>query len=212
VSAAGVRAEEDVMMSSNREAAAVNGDPTASDDVNRIGPERIAELLAVADAASMALQVVEEAARSAREDLQSVLRSVAAVDEQKRAAGAAAHALDDAGARAAQHLRTVDALTEAASRSVGAALAESGAHASEAALEQLDSWADLSRLESEGLHQYRRDRWGLAQALESLADLREAEARRLQQVIERRAALLTSLTAVLATQAETARSITDDAR
>ena len=103
-----------------------------------------------------------------------MLRSVTAIDEQKRAAGAAALALDDAGARAAQHLRTVDRLTEAASRSVGAALAESGAHASEAALEQLDSWADLSRIESEGLHQYRRDRWDLAQALESLADLREA--------------------------------------
>ena len=141
-----------------------------------------------------------------------MLRSVTAIDEQKRAAGAAALALDDAGARAAQHLRTVDRLTEAASRSVGAALAESGAHASEAALEQLDSWADLSRIESEGLHQYRRDRWGLAQALESLADLRELEARRLQQVIERRAGLLTNLTAVLAAQAETACGITDDAR
>ena len=118
--------------------------------------------------------------------------------------------LDDAGARAAQHLRTVDQLTEAASRSVGAARAESGAHASEAALDQLDSWADLSRIESEGLDQYRRDRWGLAQALESLADLREAEARRLQQVIVRRAALLAGLTALLATQAETARAITEN--
>ena len=200
------------MTSSGRDAAAVNGHPTTSDTDLRIGPERIAGLLAVADAASMTLQVVEEAARSAREDLQSVLRRVTAIDEQKRAAGAAAHALDDAGARAAQHLRTVDRLTEAASRSVGAALAESGAHASEAALEQLDSWADLSRIESEGLHQYRRDRWDLAQALESLADLREVEARRLQQVIERRAGLLTRLTAVLATQAEAARTITDDAR
>ena len=79
-------------------------------------------------------------------------------------------------------------------------------HAREAALEKLDSWADLSRLESESLRQYRRDRWAVATALESLADLREAEARRLQQLIERRAALLTDLTAVQATQAEAARS------
>ncbi len=197
------------MTSSSGAAAPVNGHPTATDGDHRIGPERIAQLLAVADAASMALQVVEEAARSAREDLESVLRSVTVIDDHKRVARAAAHALDDAGARAAQHLRTVDRLTEEASRSVGAALAESGAHASEAALEQLDSWADLSRIESEGLHQYRRDRWGLAKALESLADLREAEARRLQQVIQRRAGLLAGLTAVLTEQAETARSITE---
>ena len=121
----------------------------------------------------------------------------------------AAHALDEAGERAAEHLRTVDRLTEAASRSVGAALAESGAHASEAALEQLDSWADLSRIESEGLHQYRRDRWDLANALESLNDLREAEARRLQQLIERRAGLMASLTDLLAQQADAARAVTD---
>ena len=89
----------------------------------------------------MALLVLEEAARSARDDLDSVRRSVDAIDQQKRAARGAAHALDEAGERAAEHLRTVDQLTEAASRSVGAALAESGAHASEAALEELDSWA-----------------------------------------------------------------------
>ena len=163
----------------------------------------------MAHTASMALQVLEEAARWAREDLESVLRSVAAIDEQRRAVGAAAHALDDAGARAAQHLRTVDRMTEAASRSVSEAMAESGADASEAALEKLDSCADLSRLESESLRQYRRDRWAVATALESLADLREAEARRLQQLIERRAALLTDLTAVQATQAEAARRITE---
>ena len=54
-------------------------------------------------------------------------RSVDAIDQQKRAARGAAHALDEAGERAAEHLRTVDRLTEAARRSVGAALAESGA-------------------------------------------------------------------------------------
>jgi hypothetical protein len=174
-----------------------------------MGPEGVAELLGVAHAAVMALQVLEEATRSAREELESVLRSVTAIDDQKRTVGAAAHALDDAGARAAKHLRTVDRLTEAASRSVSEAMAECGAHASEAALEQLDSWADLSRLESESLREYRRDRWAVATALESFADLREAEARRLQQLIERRAALLTDLGSVLATQAEAARSITE---
>ena len=101
------------------------------------------------------------------------------------------------------------AVAEAASRSVGAALEESGAHASDAALEQLDSWADLSRIETEGLHQYRRDRWGLANALESLNDLRETEARRLQELIERRAGLMSSLTEMLTKQADAARSITD---
>ena len=85
------------MTSASRVAARVNGPAAASGGDHRIGPERIAELLAVADAASMALQVLEEAARSAREDLQSVLRSVTAIDEQRRAAGAAARALDDGG-------------------------------------------------------------------------------------------------------------------
>ena len=195
------------MTSSTDEAPPVNGHqpPLARDQ--RIGPERIAELLAVAAAAKMALLVLEAAARSAREDLESVLRSVDAIEEQKRAARGAAHALDDAGERAAEHLRTVDRLTEAASRSVGEALAGIGAPASETALEQLDSWAELSRLESEGLHQYRRDRWSLASALESLNDLREAEARRLQQLIDRRAGLMTSLLDVVAQQADAARSI-----
>src|SRR5829696_677576 len=114
----------------------VDGRTTAPADDLWIGPERIADLLTVADAATMTFLVVQEAARSAREDLESVLRTVRAIDKQKGAAREAAHALDEAGARAAQHLRTVDRLTEAASRSVGAALAESGAHASEAALEQ----------------------------------------------------------------------------
>lgn len=190
---------------------AVNGRSVLPFDGHRIGQERIAELLAVAGAARMALLVLEEAARSAREDLESVLRSVDAIDQQKRAASGAAFALDEAGARAAQHLRTVDRLTEAASRSVGEALAESGAHTSDAALEQLDAWAELSRLESESLHQYRRDRWSLANALESLNDLREAEARRLQQVIERRAETMTSLVDVVSQQADTARSITHQA-
>jgi len=186
----------------------VNGRRLAPLDGHRMGLERVAELLAVAGTARMALLVLEEAARSAREDLESVLRSVEAIDDQKRAARGAAIALDEAGARAAQHLRTVDRLTEAASRSVGAALADSGAHADEAALEQLDAWADLSRLESEGLHQYRRDRWSLANALEALNDLREAEARRLQQVLERRAGMMTSLVDVVTHQAAAARSIT----
>jgi DNA repair exonuclease SbcCD ATPase subunit len=209
VSVAGVRAEEVVMVSSSEPGPPVNGRPVRPADDWRLGPERIAELLAVAEAANMALLVLEAAARSARDDLESVLRSVDAIDQQKRAAGGAAHALDEAGDRAARHLRTVDRLTEAASRSVGAALEESGAHASEAALEQLDSWADLSRIETEGLHQYRRDRWGLANALESLNDLRETEARRLQELIERRAGLMSSLTEMLTKQADAARSITD---
>jgi hypothetical protein len=202
-----VRPEEDVMVSSSDAEPPVNGRPAVRADDRRLGPEHIAELLAVADATSMALLVLEAAARSARDDLESVRRSVDAIDQQKRAARGAAHALDEAGERAAEHLRTVDRLTEAASRSVGAALAESGAHASEAALEQLDSWADLSRIESEGLHQYRRDRWDLANSLESLNDLREAEARRLQQLIERRAGLMTSLTDLLAQQADAARAV-----
>jgi hypothetical protein len=206
VSAAQVR-EDDVMTASRSAAHAANAPPATSDGDHRIGPEGVAELLAVAHTASMALQVLEEAARWAREDLESVLRSLTAIDEQRRAVGAAARALDDAGARAAQHLRTVTRMTEAASRTVSETMAEWGAQAGEAALEKLDSWADVSRTESESLRQYRRDRWAVATALESLVDLREAEARRLQQLIERRAALLTDLSAVLATQAEAARSI-----
>ena len=202
-----MRDENDGMASSRGAAHQVKTHRATSDGGHRIGPEGVAELLGVAHAAGMALVVLEEAARWAREDLESVLRSVTAIDEQRRAVGAAAHALDDAGARAAEHLRTVDRLTEAASRSVGEAMAECGAHAGDAALEQLDSWADLSRLEAESLRQYRRDRWRVATALESFADLREAEARRLQQLIERRASLLTDLTAVLAKQAQAARSI-----
>ena len=190
----------------------LNGRRAAHADTRRLGAERIAALLTVADAASMALLVVQEAAAAAREDLDAVLRSVRAVDLQKRAAHDAAKALDDVGARAAKHLRAVDRLTEAASRSVGAALAATGSPASETVLEELDSWADLSRLESEGLEQYLQRRWGLAEALDSLTDLGEEEARRLQQVIERRAGLMTVLTELLTKQAEAARSITDAAR
>jgi hypothetical protein len=204
--------EEDVMVSSRAADPQQNGHPAPPAADRRIGPERIAELLTLADAVGLALQVLEGAARSAREDLDSLLRNVAAIDRQQRAGRGAAHALDEAGARAAQHLRTVDRLTEAASRTVGAALAESGSHASEAALEQLDAWADLSRIEAEGLHEYRRDRWGLADVLESLDDLHEVEARRLQQLIERRSDLLTSLTQLLARHADTARAVTDTAR
>jgi len=189
----------------------LNGRRAAHADTRRIGAERIEALLAVADAASMALLVVQEAATAAREDLDAVMRTVRAIDLQKRAAHDAADALDDAGARAAKHLRAVDRLTEAASRSVGAALAASGSHTHETVLEELDSWADLSRLESEGLQEYLRRRWGLAEALDSLTELSEGEARRLHQVIERRAGLMTALTEVLTKQAEAARSITGTA-
>ena len=90
-------------------------------------------------------------------------------------------------------------------------MAASGSQAGETVLEELDSLADQSRLESEGLQQYLRRRWGLAEALESLTELSEGEARRLQQLIERRAGLMTTLTEVLTKQAEAARSITGTA-
>jgi hypothetical protein len=46
--------------------------------------------------------------------------------------------------------------------------------------------------------------------METLNDLREAEARRLQQLIDRRAGLMSSLTDVLTEQAGTARSVTEN--
>ena len=115
-----------LMASSDDADRQLNGRRAAHADTRRIGAERIAALVAVADAASMALLVVQEAATAAREDLDAVLRTVRAIDLQKQVAHDAASALDDAGARAAKHLRAVDRLTEAASRSVGAALAASG--------------------------------------------------------------------------------------
>ena len=174
----------------------------------RVADEHLAALLSLADAAGMAFLVLEEAARSARADLDSVLRSVRAIDQQKRVGRRAAHALDEAGAGAAEHLRTVDRLTKAASRSIGAALAESDAH-TDATVEQLDASADRSRRESDGLRHFLRGRWGLADVLESLTDLGETEAWRLQQVIEQRSRLLTTLTDVLCQQVATARSFTD---
>jgi hypothetical protein len=114
-----VRDEEDVMVAPGEAGPQVNGRAAAPEQGHRLGAERIAALLAVAGAANLALRVVEEAARSAREDLESVLRSVDAIEQQKRAARGAAHALDESAARAAQHLRTVDRLTEAASRGWG---------------------------------------------------------------------------------------------
>jgi hypothetical protein len=84
VSVAGVRAEEDVMVSSSEPGPPVNGRRVRPAGDWRLGPERIAELLAVAEAANMALLVLEAAARSARDDLESVLRSVDAIDQQKR--------------------------------------------------------------------------------------------------------------------------------
>ena len=197
------------MASSNGAEPEVTGRRRRHASEGRVGDEHLAALLSVADAASMAFLVLEEAARSARADLEAVLRSVRAIDQQERAGRRAAHALDEAGARAAEHLRTVDRLTEAASRSVGSALAESGATSDDATLEQLDAWADLSRRESDGLHHFLRGRWGLADVLESLTDLSETEAWRLQQVIEQRSLLLTTLTDVLSQQVATARSITD---
>lgn len=175
----------------------------------QVGAERTKELLALADSAAMALVVLEEAVRSAREDLESALRSVRALDEQTYATREAAAALDDAGARAADHLRAVDRLTESATHSVEAALAERDTPTGETVLEQLEAWADLSRIHAEALQRYRGDLWGLADAVAALEDLRASEARRLQQVLERRAGLLTVLTSLFSEQTEKARSITE---
>ncbi|MCP6769592.1 hypothetical protein NL529_32570, partial [Klebsiella pneumoniae] len=76
-------------------------------------------------------------------------------------------------------------------------------------LEQLEAWADLSRIHAEALQRYRGDLWGLADAVAALEDLRASEARRLQQVLERRAGLLTVLTSLFSEQTEKARSITE---
>lgn len=181
----------------------------ARSQAQQVGAERTRELLALADSAAMALVVLEEAVRSAREDLQAALRSVRAVDEQTRTMREAAAGLDDAGARAADHLRAVDQLTESATRSVGAALAGSGAPTGESVLDQLEAWADLSRIHAEALQRYRGDVWGLTEAVAALEELRASEAQRLQQVLERRAGLLTVLTTLFSEQTEKARSITE---
>ena len=197
------------MASSNGAEPEVDGLRRRDATQGRVADEHLAALLSLADAAGMAFLVLEEAARSARADLDSVLRSVRAIDQQKRVGRRAAHALDEAGAGAAEHLRTVDRLTRAASRSIGAALAESDAHTDATTVEQLDAWADRSRRESDSLRHFLRGRWGLADVLESLTDLSETEAWRLQQVIEQRSRLLTTLTDVLCRQIATARSFTD---
>lgn len=175
----------------------------------QVGAERTRELLALADSAAMALVVLEQAVRSAREDVESALRSVRAVDEQARTTREAAAALDDAGARAADHLRAVDQLTESATHSVEAALTESRTPGGQTVREQLEAWADLSRIHAEALERYRGDVWGLTEAVTALEELGASEARRLQQVLERRAGLLTVLTTLFSEQTDKVRSITE---
>jgi hypothetical protein len=179
-------------------------------DDDDAGDARTAALLGVADVASMAFVVVEEAARSAREDLAAIMASVRAIDEQKRAWREAVDALNDAGARAAEHLSTVDRLTVEASRAVGEALDGCGETVGETALEQLDSWAVHSRLESERLQQQLHDAGFVAERLDALAERSAQESLRLQQVMDRRATLIATLSAILAKEADTAREITEN--
>jgi hypothetical protein len=183
---------------------------SATPDTVAIGAERLELLLAVGDVASLAFQVAQEAAQSARHDLETVMHSIRALNEHQRAGRAAVEALDDAAGRAAAHLHAVDELTEAASRTLGEALDDSGELASEAALEQLDAWADASRLQSQRLHHDLHDGWGVGEALDSLAELGQAEAVRLQMLMDRRAKLMQALSTILKAQADTARSITDN--
>jgi hypothetical protein len=166
-------------------------DHAGSDDA------RTAALLDVADVASMAFIVVEEAARSAREDLAAIMASVRGIDEQKRAWREAVDALNTAGARAAEHLSTVDRLTVEASRAVGEALDGYGESFSETALEQLDSWAVHSRLESERLQQQLQDAGFVAERLDTLTERSELESLRLQQVMDRRSKLIATLSGIL---------------
>ena len=154
--------------------------------------ERVEALLGVGDVAGLALLVVEEAARSAREDLEAAIRSVRALTEQQESARRALDALDAAGTGAVGHLREVDHLTEQASRIVAASLLEGDELAGEDTLEQ-----------------GRDDAWGLAELLDALSDLGRREAVRLQEVLQRRSTVLTSLTGVLEQQSRTARAITD---
>ena len=172
--------------------------------------ERVEALLGVGDVAGLALLVVEEAARSAREDLEAAIRSVRALTEQQDAARRALDTLDAAGTGAVGHLRAVDHLTEQASRIVAASLLEGDELAGEDTLERLDAWADLSRAQAQRLEQGRDDAWGLAELLDALSDLGRREAMRLQEVLQRRSTVLTSLTSVLEQQSRTARAITDD--
>ena len=119
---------------------------------------------------------MEEAARSARKDLEAAIHSVRALTEQQHAARRALDALDAAGTGAVYHLRAVDHLTEQASRIVAASLLEGHELVGEDTLERLDAWADLSRAQAQRLEQRRDDAWGLAELLDALSDLGRREA------------------------------------
>ncbi len=177
--------------------------PSAQDD-------RVEALLGVGDVAGQALLLVEEAARSAREDLEAAIRSVRALTQQQDAVRRALETLDAAGTGAVYHLRAVDHLTEQASRIVAASLLDGHELAGEDTLERLDAWADLSRAQAQRLEQRRDDAWGLAELLDALSNLGRREAVRLQELLQRRSTVLTSLTGVLEQQSRTARAITDD--
>ncbi len=172
--------------------------------------DRVEALLGVGDVAGQALLLVEEAARSAREDLEAAIRSVRALTQQQDAARRALDALDAAGTGAVYHLRAVDHLTEQASRIVAASLLDGHELAGEDTLERLDAWADLSRAQAQRLEQRRDDAWGLAELLDALSNLSRREGVRLQELLQRRSTVLTSLTGVLEQQSRTARAITDD--
>ncbi len=172
--------------------------------------ERVEALLGVGDVAGQALLVVEEAARSAREDLEAAIRSVRALAEQQDAARRALDALDAAGTGAVYHLRAVDHLTERASRIVAASLLDGHELVGEDTLERLDAWADLSRAQTQRLEQRREEAWGLTELLDALSDLGRREAVRLQEVLQRGSTVLTSRAGVLEQQSRTAQAITDD--
>lgn len=172
--------------------------------------DRVVALLGIGDVAGQALLLVEEAARSAREDLEAAIRSVRALTEQQDAARRALDALDAAGTGAVYHLRAVDHLTEQASRIVAASLLDGHELAGEDTLERLDAWADLSRAQAQRLEQRRDEAWGLAELLDALSNLSRREGVRLQELLQRRSTVLTSLTGVLEQQSRTARAITDD--
>ena len=172
--------------------------------------ERADALLAVGDIAGVAFLLLEEAARSSREDLDAVLRNIRTVTAQRDAARRALAALDEAGVGAVRHLRAVDDLTERASRVVAATLLDGDELVGEDALEQLDAWAGLSRARSTRLQQDRDAAWGLGEVLDALTELRHSEAARLQEVLLRRSTVLATLTRVIEQQAATAGAITGD--
>ena len=172
--------------------------------------DRVEALLGVGDVAGQALLLVEEAARSAREDLEAAIRSVRALTQQQEAVRRALETLDAAGTGAVYHLRAVDHLTEQASRIVAASLLDGHELAGEDTLERLDAWADLSRAQAQRLEQRRDDAWGLAELLDALSTLGLREAVRLQELLQRRSTVLSSLAGVLEQQSRNARAITDD--